>query len=1112
MPLSTRDSRGARLRRPLARALPLLAALAALAAPPAAAQVAPAPPPAAFWDAYVSARAASARQPDSLAAVAAARLARDPDDFLGAWLRGHCASAVRDSVAAIAEIADSAAAPGAGPRLSRAALELRRGRRAEAAIAFASAETLYATAGRDADAARAALFRAQYATPARDSTGQQSALARAEALARRAGDPAALADVLLALASEDYDDAPSGARPRREEAVRLLEPLGPSYQLASAHRGLGNVLKFAGELDAAERHFRASLASAEAIGSRIQRARALGGLGNVQRALGDFDAALESYRQALAEARASAPARTVIARHGDLGLLYLSLGRLAEAREQLERASAIAARGLGDADQRVSLLDSRASLEAMSGRFDAARAALDSAIALARRLSLPARLPFLYLRHAEIAHNLGDVVESTRYADLGLAAAQAAAHRRAEVALRSLRAELLLTAGQPALALAEARAFGRAALAWEPRQQGAAARVEAFALDALGRRSEALALLDREVARTAHSPDSSGHARSLVMRGELLLRHGRPVAAEADFRRAWRTYLTLGDSVNAAVAVQGIGEARLGRGRPLEAVRWLRDAVAFRERIASALGTSDERSGYRAGGYDGAVALVAALARSGDAQGALEQLERSRARELRRILSSAAPGLRGRVAGPLAAALEAAERELGGVQASLLAELQRPARERGRSVNALERRADSLKAQRQDLVRRIELELPGYGTASGLSERRSRAALRATLRPNEQVVACMTGSYRTVIVRFGRDHIATRVLPIGEAYWARRIEALNRRLRAGAARAEAVAGLGDTLLSGGPPLGGDAVLYVVADGPLLGLPFEALGVAAPGGEARALIDEAEVVYAASTRVLLEPEPGRTPRTDAATLVAFGDPARPGTATARGDDGAGADSTPDRAYPRAGRLAHARREVEAIRDAFPSARVYLAERASEAAFLSEAGRASILHVAAHGFLDDRHPAYSGLVLAPDSAGTGGPTDGLVQAFEISETPMRLELATLSACESGGGGLRRGEGLLGLVRAFQVAGARSVVASLWRIEDASAADLMVDFYRRLAAGARPSLALRESKRAMMRQGVPAPGGGDRGVGVRPRPGAPAGAATWASFVLVGARVAP
>ncbi len=448
------------------------------------------------------------------------------------------------------------------------------------------------------------------------------------------------------------------------------------------------------------------------------------------------------------------------------------------------------------------------------------------------------------------------------------------------------------------------------------------------------------------------------------------------------------------------------------------------------------------------------------------------------------------------------------------MQASLLIAMQATARERDHWIGSLARRADSLKLQRQELVRRVELEVPGYGTLAGLVERPSAAALRATLRANEEVIAYMTGSRHTVIVRFGRDHIEARVLPIGESFWATRVEAVNRRLRAGGARAEAVGGLGDTLLAGGPALVPDGVLYLVPDGPLLGLPFEALGVAAPGGGSRALIEATEVVHAASASLLLTSSPPRAPRADESSLVAFGDPARPGPASgSRGEEDSLATPDSTRGYPRAGRLVHARREVEAIHEAFPSARVYLAERASESAFFREARQASILHVAAHGFLDDHHPAYSGLVLAPDVAIPGSPTDGLVQAFEVVETPMRLELATLSACESGGGGLRRGEGLLGLVRAFQIAGARNVVASLWRIEDASAADLMVDFYRRLAAGARPSAALRESKLAMMRRGASstAPAGA-RGVGTRPRQGAPAGASTWASFVLVGSRVAP
>jgi CHAT domain-containing protein len=129
-------------------------------------------------------------------------------------------------------------------------------------------------------------------------------------------------------------------------------------------------------------------------------------------------------------------------------------------------------------------------------------------------------------------------------------------------------------------------------------------------------------------------------------------------------------------------------------------------------------------------------------------------------------------------------------------------------------------------------------------------------------------------------------------------------------------------------------------------------------------------------------------------------------------------------------------------------------------------------ARIVHFATHGYVDDRSPFDSGLVLSIPEELTPGRDNGLLQVWEIFES-VRLDadLVVLSACETGIGEIRGGEGIIGLTRAFQYAGARSVLASLWRVEDRATAELMSRFYRGLLVEGLPvAAALRQAQLAV------------------------------------------
>jgi CHAT domain-containing protein len=200
-----------------------------------------------------------------------------------------------------------------------------------------------------------------------------------------------------------------------------------------------------------------------------------------------------------------------------------------------------------------------------------------------------------------------------------------------------------------------------------------------------------------------------------------------------------------------------------------------------------------------------------------------------------------------------------------------------------------------------------------------------------------------------------------------------------------------------------------------------------------------------------------------------------------------------------------RLPQSRREVEEIAALFPAGhrKIYLDRQATEERAKAVGKEARIVHFATHAFVDDRSPFDSGLVLSIPEKLAEGRDNGLLQVWEIFESVrLNADLVVLSACETGSGEIRGGEGIIGLTRAFQYAGARSVLASLWRVEDLATAELMQRFYRHLRAGRPKDEALREAQLELIRHPLRIPD--SRGGSTEENAAAPF---FWAALQLVG-----
>src|SRR5215210_5602161 len=296
---------------------------------------------------------------------------------------------------------------------------------------------------------------------------------------------------------------------------------------------------------------------------------------------------------------------------------------------------------------------------------------------------------------------------------------------------------------------------------------------------------------------------------------------------------------------------------------------------------------------------------------------------------------------------------------------------------------------------------------------------------------------------------------------------------------------------------------GEKRLMIVADGALNYIPFEVLLKSADSGDFSSLgylVKSNEVIYAPSASVVAAIKQQR-PKASGRAMLIIADPVfNSNDARARKPAGAPASDAEVRGLGIQGALADvtgstAPAPSNSAMEGLPLAR--LNGTRTEAEQISKLAKASggqvdvwldldanednlgtrdvskyrIIHVATHGLLNAERPQFTGAVLSL----VGNKThDGFVRTDEVFNLRLGSPLVMLSACETGLGKEKRGEGVMGLTRAFMYAGAPTVGVSLWSVADKSTADLMTDFYQRLltpSATPTTSGALRGAQLAMI-----------------------------------------
>lgn len=557
-------------------------------------------------------------------------------------------------------------------------------------------------------------------------------------------------------------------------------------------------------------------------------------------------------------------------------------------------------------------------------------------------------------------------------------------------------------------------------------------------------------------------------------------------AAIANFERSLQLKRDLGDRWGAAYTLHALAEAHSGP-RQLELLnqtlaerRALRDrtgliltlgslahahrangdlpaaetaiAEAIREieDSRSHLVSQDLRASYLASKSDFYEFRVGVLAAQGKKEEALEAAEQSRGRlltdRLGDVLSHIREGVdttREQAALRRVNALAARLERLGSSQ-------QKPATEA-----KLKQELEAALAQARDASEAVRKNSPRYASLAE-PPRMTAAAIRKLLRPGD------------VLMFYGRNHlwvvtpaaIAMQPLP-ARARIDTQIAALSRAITTRDPNWQThAATLEASLQLRAVP--GWKRLVIAAEGPLETVPFAVLPAIRNS--------TVEVAYLPSAAALeLQRSTPSQPRKQDSILV-LADPAFP---------------------PELPRLRFSRLEATAIAALAPATtRQALDRDASRRLLFDSAVRNySILHLATHAIVDPAYPELSRVALsASDSRGNS--LDPSLRLHEIYKLDLRARLVTLSACRTATGASLPGEGLVSLTRGFQYAGARSVLATLWDVEDRSTAQWMAEFYKAL-------LVRKQSMSAAVRTAVEA-------VRNKPEWSHPY---YWAAFVLQG-----
>lgn len=897
------------------------------------------------------------------------------------------------------------------------------------------------------------------------------------------------AEAHRAFAKAAAQAASGGAQGMRAAVAQLDQPIGLARRAGDnvlelrAVFGKGQFLAMLGDLPAALPFFQESLELSKKSGDKRAEAHTLDDIGLVETNLERYSDAIQQFNQALElQHETGQPWETALTL-ANMAEAESALGRVDLALEALERQEQI----------RKQISDQFGLCETWLGMADVYLMTGDPEHALEKLVeSLPYWPRFRDKedgKESEIAtyQKLGAAYSALGDYDAAANAMRTALKLARELGSKRITAETLVAEaqlyplhGNPAQALQISERALKASEAAEYQRGEELALVESAKVHtAEGQARQAVASLETALgmATKLEQPYDEANARQALGSAEAAL--GEAHAAEREYEAALAVERRLGDRFGEVQTLVGSARLEEKMQQPERALSNLEEALAAIDRTRSSLAAPELRARYLASqraAYELSARILTGLDEANPGKGygarAFDVSERAHARSLLDALGDETHG-----------------------------ELDRPAdRELAVQLNAVDASLHALASRDESLHRearigalltkrgQLELEVQSRRTSSGAAGESVApiplAAIREKLLDKDTVLLeYLTGSEQShlwVLSHSGFQHyglpgeaaLDTAVRRLYDALTAAdhlpanlpiadRAAKLDAADQAASREASAVAHL---LLPMPAAVLGKGPLLIVADGPVQMAPFSYLP--APGNPERRLGSIRSIAIEPSASVLARIREKKTPATNGRVLIVAdpiysrSDPRFAGGATRnsppvlRAGYGQRLRGALDQRLTSLPRLPMSRVEAEDIAKLAAGRTTELLDFNAEPVAFERlaADRFSIIHIATHTVLDDRHPDLSGLVLSLVNR-QGRREDGFVPLLDIYKLRLQAHLVVLSACESYIGNDLRGEGLLGLARGFLYAGARQVMGSLWKVDDRATAVFMQRFYTAL-----------------------------------------------------------